>query len=128
MGAAILLVAAILVSCGEDQSGTTAPPEPNASAASVTATTNWYVKPNGQIPNSGTSYGSPWPLSYALSGAGGRIQPGDTIWLEGGTYGPDSNYVAPTSLNGNVTNRIVFKQYPGERATIDGRLQVRGRI
>lgn len=43
------------------------------------------------------------------------MQPGDTIWLHGGTYrGKFTATVAGTS-----TRPVVIRQYPGERATID---------
>jgi hypothetical protein len=123
---ALCALAGILANCANEQQTSTEPPGITASGTGITAVTNWYVKPNGLTSNSGTSTGSPWPLSYALNGgAGGQIQPGDTVWMLGGTYGPDSNYKAQ-SINGNVNDRIVFKQYPGQRATIDGRLQVFG--
>jgi hypothetical protein len=62
-------------------------------------------------------------LSSALSGGNGRIQPGDTVWLRAGTY--KGNF--KSSLSGNSSSPIVVRQYPGERATIDGTLAVNGR-
>src|SRR2546430_15149648 len=63
----------------------------------------------------------PWDLATALSGGRGRVQPGDTIWLRGGTY--TGNFDG--TLTGTSTAPIVVRQYPGERATIDGNLHVR---
>ncbi|MEK9156485.1 MAG: hypothetical protein AAB360_04320, partial [Patescibacteria group bacterium] len=77
------------------------------------AATEWYVSPSGQQTNTG-AIDSPWNLAYALGGAGGSIQPGDTVWLRGGTY--EGNYVS--SLSGTESARITIKQYPGERAII----------
>ncbi|HVH69062.1 MAG TPA: hypothetical protein VM716_14430 [Gemmatimonadales bacterium] len=58
----------------------------------------------------------PWDLATALAGASGRVQPGDTVWLRGGTYrGPFHSTIA-----GTRTAWVVVRQYPGERATIDG--------
>src|SRR5438132_3534937 len=62
----------------------------------------------------------PWDLATALSGGRGRVQPGDTIWLRGGTY--TGNFDG--TLTGTSTAPIVVRQYPGERATIDGNLHV----
>ena len=44
------------------------------------------------------------------------MHPGDTIWLRGGTYtGNFTSY-----LTGTASLPIVVRQYPGERATLDG--------
>jgi parallel beta-helix repeat protein len=74
----------------------------------------WHVTPSGSSSNAGTA-SSPWSLSFAVGGASGHIQPGDTVWLHGGTYyGPVRATVA-----GTPGNPVVFRQFPGERATID---------
>ena len=84
----------------------------------------YYVVP----PPYGTSTGNgtndaPWDLATALSGGhGNTIQPGDTVWIRVGTY-PGS---FRTSLQGTATAPILFRQYPGERATIDGSLRADG--
>ena len=80
-----------------------------------------YAAPNGSSSNDG-SYNSPWDLQTALSGAGGRVVAGDTVWLRGGTY--VGRY--DVSVSGQSGKPIVFRQYPGERATIDGRGTVTG--
>ncbi len=82
----------------------------------------WYVAPSGVAANAG-SVSSPWDLQTALSGAGGRVQPGDTVWIRGGRYVGTS---FTTSLAGTAAARITFRAYRGERATIDGRLLARG--
>ena len=62
------------------------------------------------------SFRHPWDLQTALSGGKGRVLPGDTIWLKGGTYrGPFRSRLVGSSLA-----PIVVRQYPGERAIIDG--------
>lgn len=76
----------------------------------------WFVTPGGSSGGDG-SLARPWNLATALSGAGGRIQPGDTVWLRGGTYG--GTYRA--TVSGTAGRFVVFRQYPGERATIDAR-------
>jgi hypothetical protein len=75
----------------------------------------WYVTPTGTSGGDGSS-ARPWNLQTALNGGGGRVQPGDTIWLRGGTYSGTFS----SNLNGNASNWIVVRQYPGERATLDG--------
>lgn len=47
---------------------------------------------------------------------------GDTVWLRGGTY----RGAYRTALDGAPGRWIVFRQYPGERATIDGTLRADG--
>lgn len=45
------------------------------------------------------------------------MQPGDTVWLHGGRY--TGTWVS--TLTGTPSAPIVVRQYPGERATLDGR-------
>jgi uncharacterized protein YjdB len=92
-----------------------------ADSAAVTVTeenpvrVGWYVSPSGTSGGDG-SIDRPWDLATALGGAGGRVQPGDTIWMRGGTYrGAFSSTVSGTALQ-----PVVVRQYPGERAIIDG--------
>jgi len=82
----------------------------------------YYAAPDGRPLASGTK-DDPWDLGTALAGAAGRVRPGDTVWLRGGVYrGTDLR----TDLRGTAAQRITFRQRPGERATIDGRLLARG--
>jgi len=86
----------------------------------------WYVAPNGSSGASGSAT-APWDIKTALSGAGGRIHPGDTVWLRAGTYGGgegSSDYTS--SLSGTASAPIIVRQYPGERATINGDISVNG--
>src|SRR6185437_6455784 len=97
-----------------------APPPPPENHA------GWYVAPNGSSGGTGSA-SAPWDLTTALSGASGRVQPGDTIWLRAGTYGSGegrSDYHA--TLNGTASAPIIVRQYPGERATINGDIAVDG--
>jgi parallel beta-helix repeat protein len=64
----------------------------------------------------------PWTLAAALEGADGSVSPGDTVWLRGGIY----RGAFRTSLEGAPGRWIVFRQFPGERATIDGTLRADG--
>lgn len=81
-----------------------------------------YVGPAGTSEARGTQ-GDPWSLAWALAGAAGRVRAGDTVWLLSGTY-PGTEF--RTELRGTADARITFRQYPGARATIDGRLLARG--
>ena len=76
-----------------------------------------YVTPSGATSGPGTIT-SPWDLNTALSCA---LQ-GDTVWLRGGVYAG----AFATALDGTPTAPILFREYPGERATIDGTLRADG--
>src|SRR5882762_11463571 len=103
----------LVAGCGAERPIQPAPP-PGTHAG-------YYVTPSGSAGGSGSAT-SPWDLATGLAGGGGRVQPGDTIWLRGGTYrGQFINY-----LNGTAASLIVVRQYPGERATVDGNLVLAG--
>ncbi len=79
----------------------------------------WFVAPSGSSLGQGTQQ-APWDLPTALAGAGGRIHPGDTVWLRSGTYhAPNSNGFNST-VTGTAGSPIVIRNYLTERATIDG--------
>jgi Big-like domain-containing protein len=78
---------------------------------SLAFATDYYASPNG---NGNGSINNPWSLSTALASS---AHGGDTIWLRGGTYsGSYTSY-----LTGSTTSPVIVRQYPGERAIIDGR-------
>jgi hypothetical protein len=81
----------------------------------------YHVAPSGSASGDG-SRGNPWSLEHALNGAAGRIQAGDTVWLHAGTY--RGTFVS--SASGASGRPVVFRQFPGERATIDGTLRANG--
>jgi hypothetical protein len=73
-----------------------------------------YVSPDGKLSNDG-SLEQPWDLKTALSHPK-AINPGDTIWLRKGTYHGSFT----SELIGHKGAPIIVRQYPGERATLDG--------
>ena len=79
------------------------------------AVRGWYVAPNGSSAGDGSS--RPWDLQTALHGGNGKVQPGDTVWLRGGTY--TSATPINSTLTGTASAPIVVRQYPGERAILD---------
>ncbi|MEQ1747372.1 MAG: T9SS type A sorting domain-containing protein [Saprospiraceae bacterium] len=87
--------------------------------------TQFFVAPNGSPANDG-SFISPWDLQTAFDQPA-AVLPGDTIWLRGGTYFGNPNNTTQNEvagfvsrLNGTVDRPIIVRQYPGERAVIDG--------
>ena len=81
----------------------------------------YYVTVNGAPGGTGAD-SAPWDLVTALAGADGVIAPGDTVWIRQGTYRGRFE----TTLAGAANAPIIFRGYPGERATIDGSLNARG--
>jgi hypothetical protein len=83
-------------------------------AAGPLAAAEFFVSPTGTDRGNG-SRKAPWSLVKALSQSR-AVQPGDTIWLRGGTY----LGIFTSSLTGTAASPIRVRQYPGERATLDG--------
>lgn len=81
---------------------------------------DFYVAPDGTPSNPG-SKSAPWDLATALYRPK-TMYPGATIWIRGGHYG-DGKTIFQTRLLGTPDAPIVVRQYPGERATIDGWIQ-----
>jgi hypothetical protein len=84
----------------------------------------YYASPTGTPAGSGT-YASPWNLAKALDNT--VAQPGDTIFLRGGTYG--SGGAAPGSvytclIDGSSGNPIQLRSMPGEWAVVNGGIYV----
>lgn len=80
---------------------------------SVTNSKEWYVSPDGTYRGNGSSK-NPWDLRTAFSQR--LIQPGDTVWLKGGTYtGP---FVKEKSPAGTKYAPIIYRAMPGQRVTL----------
>jgi hypothetical protein len=90
-------------------------------ASTEPKTANFYVAPGGKASNDGSKT-APWDLLTALSQPK-SVKPGSTIWLRGGTYG-DGTAIFHSRLLGTPERPIILRQYPGERATINGWLQI----
>ena len=115
-GALVVAILLMMVACGGN-TGPTCAPQAALSATHVA----YHVSPTGS-PNGDGSSSRPWDLATALDADKHIVHPGDTVWLHGGTY--SGAFV--TCLSGTVTDQIVFRQFPGERATIDGTLRADG--
>ncbi|MEK7117062.1 MAG: hypothetical protein AAB837_02775 [Patescibacteria group bacterium] len=77
-------------------------------------TGEFYVSPSGTSSGDG-SITSPWDLQTALNQPA-SVQPGDTIWLRGGTYAGTFT----SRLLGTQSSPIIVKNYQTERVIIDG--------
>lgn len=109
---AAALLAVALVACAREPTDPVLPPPTR---------TGFYVTANGSPDGTGAG-DSPWDLATALAGSGGRIGPGDTVWIRQGVY----RGAFGTDLVGAPDYPIIFRAYPGERATIDGSLDADG--
>ena len=89
---------------------------------------NWCVAPDGLSSNAGTLE-APWDIESALVNTA-DVQPGDTIWLRGGTYyHPDRSSGTrgySFNLQGSAEAPVTVRAYSSERATIDGGLHTSG--
>ena len=74
----------------------------------------WHVAPDGGAGGDGSA-AKPWSLKAALEHPA-TVKPGDTIWLHEGTY--TGHFQG--NLKGTPEAPIIVRQYPGERAIIDG--------
>jgi hypothetical protein len=72
----------------------------------------YFVSPDGAEGNDGSA-ASPWPLSRGIA----ELQPGDVLYLRGGTY---VGRVLLQGKHAEPSNPIVIRSFPGEHATIDG--------
>ena len=92
---------------------TAAGPPPTSRAA---LRGHYAAPPPAGSPGGDGTTGRPWDLATALAGGRGRVQPGDTVWLRGGTY----RGAFRSTLQGREGMPVVVRQYPGERTIIDG--------
>ena len=97
--------------------------------APISMGAEFYVSPNGKQKGIGTKE-DPFGIVTALSGRK-SVQPGDTVWLRGGTYTLPANprtgkFTIECRLKGTPGMPIIVRQMPGERATIDGALTLAG--
>lgn len=83
--------------------------------------TEFFVSPEGKETNAGTM-AEPWDLKSVLEGKHAFDQ-GGVVWMRGGTYSAET---LESKLKGAPGAPVILRQYPGERATIVGRLMIMG--
>lgn len=86
-----------------------------------------FVAATGGVASGDGNINAPWTLAHAISGAGGVLAAGDTVWMRGGTY---VGTFTPSGPHATAAARITFRQYGGdaplgERVIIDGQWQHR---
>jgi len=89
----------------------------------------YFVAPDGKADAAGTAE-APWDIISALSGKQ-AVQPGDTVWLKGGTYRCEEAYKTKgqgfkVTLSGAKDKPVIVRAARGEHVIIDGGLVVRG--
>jgi hypothetical protein len=72
-----------------------------------------YMSPNGSDSAAGSA-SAPW---RTLAGAVGKLKPGDTLYVRGGTY---ANQTLNWQVSGTASAPIWVKAYPGETPVFDG--------
>lgn len=84
---------------------------------------SFFVSSNANAAGDG-SFSNPWQLQTALNHPA-TLQPGDTVWIKGGTY--TNSFDAQTSFacftNGQEGAPIIFRNYNHERVVLDGNLE-----
>ena len=73
---------------------------------------SYYVASNGSDSSGDGSINNPWQtVTYAAGGAEGKVKPGDTIFVRGGTY---RQVINMETFSGEPGKPITVTNYPGE--------------
>jgi len=103
----------------------TPPPAPTETPIPYVTGEQHFAAVDGSPEGDGTR-DHPWDLATALKKSR-SIRPGDILWLRGGTYTmPADNWYLIAALHGDAGRPIIVRNYPGERAIIDGAVFSRG--
>lgn len=86
----------------------------NVSTTIAANGSHYYISPTASGSGDG-SFTNPWTIQQACTG--GTVPAGSTLWRRGGTYLLKN---LTCSLAGNSGSRTITREYPGERAYIDG--------
>jgi hypothetical protein len=111
-------VASVLVVTATLSSEPGAARTPVARAQFAATGASWYASLVGTTTGDG-SLALPWDLGTALSGAGGKVKPGDTIYIRGGTY----KGLWVSKMNGTPDAPIKVRAYQREHVILDGYLK-----
>src|SRR5689334_13605418 len=117
-----LALVPLLIECGSaSQSQARGPRATKPPRPALPNGAQFYVAPTGS-PSGDGSKERPWDLTTALAQPA-SVRPGSTIWLRGGVYGSGAT-IFLSRLVGSPQSPILVRQYEGERATINGGLQI----
>jgi hypothetical protein len=94
----------------------------SGSIAPAALCADYYAAPNGS-PSGNGSMSAPWDLTTALL-APAAVHPGDTLYLRAGTYKKSDGSYFYSKLTGTQSQYITVRPYAGERAIIDGGIEV----
>jgi hypothetical protein len=80
--------------------------------------TNWYVDNAASGANSGTSWANAWTSPSSITGS--SVQPGDTVYISGGTTSKTYSISSMPTKNGTAGNIITLStgQEPGHNGTV----------
>ncbi|HEU4628916.1 MAG TPA: right-handed parallel beta-helix repeat-containing protein [Gemmatimonadaceae bacterium] len=121
MSRVLVVLVTLTLGCQASESKTVADGAPGRDGRTAATTArSYYVAPTGK-PSGDGSAKAPWDLATALNQPE-ALQPGDTIWVRGGTY--TGHFVS--RLTGQPEAPIVVRAAPGEPVVIDGNLNVGG--
>ncbi len=85
----------------------------------------FYVSPDGRPEASGSS-DDPWDIATAFAHPA-AVQPGDVLWLRGGTYTDGTGRrLLFSKLKGTAEQPIIVRGRPGERVVVDGGIAIEG--
>lgn len=85
---------------------------------------HYVVAPDGKPENAGTKE-APWNIESVFA-AKQKVAPGDVVWLRGSVYGRGGDQSFTCALPATAEKPIIVRQYPWERATINGGLELAG--
>src|SRR5262245_47251355 len=118
LGSGVLVALLALNACSKDaiEPASVLEEQPNPPTPPPTVVhSGYYASTDGSGSADGSS-SHPWTLAAALTGGNGRVRPGDTIWVRGGTYA--GSFLS--TVHGTSSEPVVIRAYPGERAILDG--------
>lgn len=110
-GIVLLAGANVITITGRDLAGNTGSDVVTVTYTPPPPAVGFYVSPNGSSISTDGDFNHPWNFPYALSGAGGRIQSGNIVWMRGGIYSGNFVWTVPGAT---------FRAYTNETPVVAG--------
>jgi hypothetical protein len=92
-----------------------------AGTARAAGGSQWFVACDGKAENAGTQQ-APWDIVSALGAKHKEVQPGDTLWLMGGTY--TFKGLILVDLEGTPEKPIIVRNWKNQRVTVRAPLDI----